>query len=328
MAKKYRGNKHRVAAHTINKYRTGSLYGHRPDDLPEWPKDGFEASRLIIAMIMGALILCVFPLLIISYGKEGTIGSAFSNLFSFRSNYSYSLFTQSKRDTMWFITSLCLPLAALYVGLRGWKTIRWQDPARILGVLFFAWMTVTVYKGSYITATNANGELVVWCGSGRFEGMTTQYFYFALMLLFSLVKPSRRTNAVLAALAMLVFFFVTIGQYNGENPLGMYPNGRSIYTNYEFQSLTGNIDMGGGYLTLIAALLLAVFVVQGGVTGYISLIPGLMGVLVILMTGVESGKIGVYAGGILLLMAMMLKPELRCRGFVLLGLLAAVLTLR
>lgn len=315
MPKKYRGNTHRVAARSINKYLSGRSL---KDDMA-WPRDGYEATRLVASIVAGALILCIFPLLIVK--NEGS-------LFSWSMHYSYSGFTQAKRDTMWLIIMLCTPLTLAWLGAKGWRKVNWADPARVLCLLYFLWTAVSAVNGSYAGRTNDNGQLAVLYGAKRFEGMYTQLGYCGLMLMFSLMKPSRRTDVVFAAMAMLLFFCITMNQYQGGNPWGMYPRGRSIYTNYEFQGTTGNIDMGGGYLTLISALLLAFFVVQGGLAGWISLIPGLMGVMLILMTGVESGKIGVYAMGILLLMAMLRKPDMRVRGLILLGALALVLTLR
>lgn len=169
---------------------------------------------------------------------------------------------------------------------------------------------------------------MVLVGSGRFEGMTTQISYMALLLVFSLCKPSVDSAGFFAGIALLCFAGITLQQYLGENPLGLYPRGRSIYTNYEFQSTTGNIDMGGGYLTLVSALLLAYYVTKGGELGSILLIPGLLGVLLILATCVQAGYMAIYGGVMLLFVVMMCCPAMRSRGFVLAGLLMAVLTLR
>ena len=43
-------------------------------------------------------------------------------------------------------------------------------------------------------------------------------------------------------------------QRGGGNPLGLYPSGRSYAKNPEFQGTIGNIDMGTGYLLLLAGL--------------------------------------------------------------------------
>ena len=47
----------------------------------------------------------------------------------------------------------------------------------------------------------------------------------------------------------------------GVNVLGLFPAGHSIYTNYEFQSTIGNIDMVSGYLSLVVPLLLVLLAV-------------------------------------------------------------------
>ena len=165
-------------------------------------------------------------------------------------------------------------------------------------------------------------------GAGRFEGMNTQVAYLALMFAFSLQRPSVKTSAAFAGCALAFYAVIVALQYLGGNPLGLYPGTRSIYTNYEFQGTIGNIDMGIGFLTLFSALLLAYFAVSGGIVGALVCVPGLAGVLLMLMMGVQAGYIAIIGGVCLLLMAMICRPELRSRGLVLLGLLLAVLTLR
>ena len=59
-----------------------------------------------------------------------------------------------------------------------------------------------------------------------------------------------------AAAGIAVFFVIVLLQRGGGNPLGLYPSGRSYVQNPEFQGTIGNIDMGTGYLLLLAGLFL------------------------------------------------------------------------
>ena len=61
---------------------------------------------------------------------------------------------------------------------------------------------------------------------------------------------------------MTAFCGIVALQYAGINVLGLFPTGRSIYTNYEFQGTIGNIDMVSGYVMLVMPMLLGAFVAR------------------------------------------------------------------
>lgn len=96
-------------------------------------------ARNCVVAVMVLLILGVFPMLLLRNN---------GSLISWELNYSYSGFTQAKRDTMWLISGLCTVLGTAAFIMEGFELIRWKDPARILGALFFGWMIITAYCGS------------------------------------------------------------------------------------------------------------------------------------------------------------------------------------
>ena len=57
-----------------------------------------------------------------------------------------------------------------------------------------------------------------------------------------------------AAAGVLVFCAVVLLQRAGGNPLGLYPGSKMYADHPEFQGTIGNIDMGTGYLCLLAGL--------------------------------------------------------------------------
>ena len=102
-----------------------------------------------------------------------------------------------------------------------------------------------------------NGPGVWWLGeSARREGLSTQLCYFLLFACFFFARVRLKPVLLSAAAGVTVFFVVVLLQRTGNNPLGLYPAGRSFATNYEFQGTIGNIDMCVGYLVLLCGLFL------------------------------------------------------------------------
>ncbi len=101
------------------------------------------------------------------------------------------------------------------------------------------------------------GAKTFWLGSGaRYEGLASQLCYFALFACFFFSRINLKPVLISAAAGVTVFFVIVMLQRSGGNPLGLYPSGRSYALNNEFQGTIGNIDMGTGYLLLLAGLFL------------------------------------------------------------------------
>lgn len=277
---------------------------------------GYQAAR-IITTVLGMVWLGVFPLL----------GVIWRDGWPIQVPLSYSVMTRSKWE-------LCLLLSMLGAALTpvilicARKRINWKHPARWLLLGYFAWVALSAWQGSGAQLTNAAGERIVWIGSGRYEGLATQLCYAAILLSMSLVKPHIKPVLAAAAVGAMLMTAVTAMQYAGQNPLGFYPGGRSIYTNYEFQGTLGNIDMVAGYLALVTPLLLGSWVLQGGWMGVLTLPAGALCVLLMLMIDVQSGLLALLAGVALLVVLMLLRPEMRSRGCMVLALVLACFTLR
>ena len=90
----------------------------------------------------------------------------------------------------------------------------------------------------------------------RYEGLISQLCYFFLFFCFFFSHIRLKPVLLSAAAGVLVFFIIVLLQRAGGNPLGLYPSGRSYAQNPEFQGTIGNIDMGTGYLLLLAGLFL------------------------------------------------------------------------
>ena len=269
-----------------------------------------------IMLAMGVLCLGVFPLLLLR--NEG-------GLFDWSLRYSYSGFTQTKRDTAWLLGGVCSfgMLASLLLGAG--RTVDWKHPGRLLVAACFGWMALSMCFGSAHETLNSSGGLTVWEGATRYEGMSTQLCYLALFMALSSCRPKVKWVAVGAAVGLAGYAVIVALQYLGMDPLDLYPGARSIYTNYEFQGTIGNIDMGIGYLCLVTPLLLGCYVVWGGKLGTALLPFGLVGVLLLLMMDVTAGLLGLLFGLGLLALC---RPSLRSRCLVVLGLAVLCLLLR
>ncbi len=188
----------------------------------------------------------------------------------------------------------------------------------LTALVLFLLMGVSALFGAYAGQVNKNGELCVWMGSLRYEGMATQLCYFAIFVMMSLHPMRRDWLMHLCSLSLILQCAVVVGQYLDMNPLGLFPAGLSTRTNYEFQGTIGNIDMVSGYLSLMLPLLLGSFVTAKK-GGWLWLLAGTLGVWWMLCMTVQSGIIALGVFAVMLLLGMLWKSELRSRGLIALG---------
>ncbi len=259
------------------------------------------------------------------------IASLWLGVFPLVSKFSYAGFTKSKWIIMIGLTAATMLFTLLALLFGGARQTNWKHLGRWLGVGCFCWMGLSALFGAAASRTNDAGELIVWIGSGRFEGMGTQLCYLAIFLCMSLVRPRMKAILAVAAAGMAAFFTVIALQYAGQNPLGLYPGFPFAYntrTVYEFQGTIGQIDMVSGFLSMTTPLFLGYWVCRGGRCGWYLLPAGCVSVLITLMIEVDGGRLALLLAAGLLVMLMLCKPELRPRGLIVLGLLLICVTVR
>ena len=120
----------------------------------------------------------------------------------------------------------------------------------ILAGSLFLWTVLSCLFSSYGPGFWLRGEAV------RYEGLISQLCYFILFTCFFLSDIRLKPVLFAAAAGAVAFLVIVLLQRSGGNPLGLYPSGRSYALNPEFQGTIGNIDMGVGYLLLLAGLFL------------------------------------------------------------------------
>ena len=231
-------------------------------------------QRMSACMTVAAVAaLAVFPLL-----NDGT----------------YSHITRTKWYGALGLAGLCVlcALTAVLIALlrRDGRQVRWH-PVCLLGVTYVAWVGVSAWLGPMGHRLNSQGQWVWWMGAIRYEGLAAKLVYLAVFLSMALAPVKKRAMLGCMAAALTIFVGIAALQYAGENPLGLFPSGRSVRTNYEFQSTIGNIDMVSGYLSLVTPMLLVGFVLLRGPLRYGLLLAGLLGLLLTLCMEVQSGLI-------------------------------------
>ena len=215
-------------------------------------------------------------------------------LFPLYNDFSYTHITLAKWQGALGLGAVCLAcaitalIACAFTG--GRRYLRWH-PVCWMGVGFFALVALSAWLGPMGHRLNDSGQWVWWVGATRHEGLAAKLLYGGIFLCMSLYPPRWRGTLTAAGTALMLFCGVVAWQYMGGNPLGLFPEGRSIYTNYEFQGTIGNIDMVSGYLSLVVPMLLAGFLLLSGWTRGWMLAAGTLGVLLLLCMEVQSGLI-------------------------------------
>lgn len=246
----------------------------------------------------------------------GVLGALWLALFPLWNDLSYAHITRAKWLGALVLCGVTIVGCAVIVLILACKrqlraALRWH-PVQLIALGYFAWVALSAWQGKWADAINGSEQLVVWMGAIRYEGLHIHLCYALIFLMLSLFPP--RMNIVLpaASAALVIFCGVAAVQYTGVNVLGLFPAGRSIYTNYEFQSTIGNIDMVSGYLSLMVPLLLGTFVVRER-GGWYLLAAGSLGAAMMWCIDVQSGLIALLLlCGLLVLLGLRF-PAWRCR---------------
>lgn len=229
---------------------------------------------------------------------------------------SYANLTRAKWDGMLFCAALTLvfTLVMLIIALcsRKNRSLLRFSTAQVLMGLYLLFAALSAKYGSWAGQTNSAGLPVVLWGAGRYEGLVTLLCYgliFLCMSFFS-IRPNLLLNAL--SLAAAAYTIIVLMQYAGMDFLRLFPTGRSIITNYEFQGPLGNIDMVSSWACLLMPALLTGFTLrQRG--GWLYLPGGLCLVLLTLLMRVQSGLIVLMLTLGTLALFSLRRPECRAR---------------
>lgn len=235
----------------------------------------------------------------------------------------YSNITRAKWDGMLIFTMLTLLLTI--------PTLFRREKRRklplMLMLLFLLWTGLSCFFGSHAGEMNAWGVPTVLWGSGRYEGFVTIACYGLIFLCLRRMDANAPALLTVCSAAVTGYLVLVLLQYAGFNPLSLFPMGRSIRTNYEFQGTIGNIDLVSAWVCLLMPGLLGSFVL-GEKHHWLHLPGGLCAILLTLLMDVQSGLI-VLALTLLALICLALRqPECLARLLLTLGLTLLLFALR
>jgi len=198
------------------------------------------------------------------YGYGMTLSAClWLGLFPLLQGGTYATLTHDKWVIMLALTAatlLCF-VFDLFLRFRGKaRRLHAGPPGDVMprrGILPFVSASALILWTVLSCLFSAFGRETWWLGeSVRYEGLATQLCYFALFACFFFSRVNLKPVLLSAAAGVALFFVVVLLQRGGANPLGLFPPGRSYALNPEFQGTVGNVDMGTGYLLLLAGLFL------------------------------------------------------------------------
>ena len=225
---------------------------------------------------------------------------------------------------MFLSAALCAAAAA--GSFPAWKGTVRKSGVRFAGLAYFALVLLSALFGSMHDVLNSSGQPAVWFGAVRYEGMLTHLCYLLFFLCFTFLPADIKLVRTAAGLGLGAYCAVVLMQYLGMNPLDLFPKGRSILTNYEFQGTLGNIDMVSGYLCMVVPLTVIPWVFTG--KGKAWLACGAAGILLQLCIQVQSGLAGLTLMAGFILYGILTRQEARRRGFQVLAMICLAVFVR
>lgn len=255
------------------------------------------------------------------------LGALWLGLFPLWHDGSYTRITRAKWYGMLALSAVTAAVALTLLVTRLCQRRRPNvHPIQGIAAAYLAWLGLSALFGGMADSVNSQGQLTVWMGAIRYEGLATQGCYVLLFLLMSLFPARPRIVLNAAAVAALIYGGFVALQYAGFNLFGLFPRELSIRTVPEFQGPIGNIDMVSAWLCLLTPVLLFSFSL--GETGPLCLLAGCAGMLLLLLMEVQSGLLTMAAVLAALMLLILLRPEARARGCLVAGCALAVFSLR
>ena len=206
------------------------------------------------------------------------------------------------------------------------KPSKTQVTVWVLGGIYLLWVILSCFFGAWNAQLNEDDLPAVLYGAYRYDGLWTLLTFALVFFCLSLARPRFRPVLYGAALSLDLAAILAFVQYFDTNPLGLFPPGTGILSNYEFQSTFGNIDFIAMYLCLMLPLLVGAWLLEP--RGGFFLGSALLGVEWLLCMDVQSSLV-VMGAGIFVLLALSLRfARFRGRGLLTLSGVCAALFLR
>ena len=247
-------------------------------------------------------------------GLATLLGAMWLGVFPLWHDGSYTRITRAKWLCMLVFTGIT---AAVVLGLLIARLIERNEKPRArapqwLALGYLSWLMLSALFGSMADSVNSQGQLTVWMGAVRYEGLAAQGCYVLLFLLMSLYPPRLKHVMAAASVGLLIYAGIVALQYVGLNPFHLFPPTRDIRIVPEFQGPIGNIDLVSSWLCLLVPALMFAYVLR--MDGWLSLLSMNVGTLLLLLIEVQSGILALAATLAALALMMLLHPSMRARG--------------
>lgn len=158
-----------------------------------------------------------------------------------------------------------------------------------------------------------------WVGLGRYEGLSTYILYFSLFVAVSIFGRFKDLHLYLLGMAVIINAVIGLFQYSGLNPFGLFPQGYTyhdafvLYAN-QFMGTIGNVDILSSFLSISVPIFLVKYIITDN--GKVFILPFIAGMLLLLLSGVNAGLLGIIVGFILLFPLLLDTKEKFIRSFI------------
>lgn len=153
------------------------------------------------------------------------------------------------------------------------------------------WCMIAYAAIAAVSAMASQYRENTWIGLGRYEGLSTILLYVGVFLLISVFGHFERWMVWLMAAAGTVLCIVSLLQFNGFNPFGLY-QGEYHYDGV-FLGTIGNINMIGTIFCMVIPLMMAAIAVGKDKRRYWLLLPLVLCSTILTAIRVDAALVGI-----------------------------------
>lgn len=194
-------------------------------------------------------------------------------------------------------------IAQVLTGLVSLPPLR-EIPGRLWrGSSFSQKMIVLLALSAIVSTLLSPNRVMSWLGYIRYEGLRVKLLYWGIFLAVSLFGRLNDSIGIALGFSGVFMGAVSILQYIGQNPFGIFPAGMS----YPLNDLTkmyigtiGNINSAAGFYCLMLPFFIAAIILLRTKWRLLYFIPLLLNFFVLLFTDAKQGLVGIGVGMLLL----------------------------
>lgn len=249
-----------------------------------------------------------------NYGKNISGDTFFQRLTTFYISSIvgfYILFVVAGYETITFYKALCFfiltgcyilisilgRLELVLIGTRRMVHLRtlWKNLHISQKMIFIYWVLTAISTG---LSVDIKTSLI---GTLRFDGFLTITLYCWLFLIISSKYKPEKWLIWLFGATISISCIISIVQFFGYNPFGLFPKGMNYYDAYklysgEFLGTIGNVDIYSAVLCISIPMFWVSLVRLKGKTRFLLAIPLMLCSIVLTKAFVAGGVVGIFVG--------------------------------